>query len=111
MVLAKLFVNGVAITDSEVTYYTAPLKTRGYIKNAIFVNDNDTPVSITINIVPSEGSATYANRIIEDKILTGKSSWSCSSLVDQVLEPGGEIVMIASITNKIGCLISGFEIT
>jgi len=111
MILAKLFVDGVAITDSEATYYTAPSKTRGYIKNAVFVNDNNTPVTITINIVPSEGSASYINRIVKAKTLAGNSSWICGALINQMLEPGCEVVMIASVTNKIGCVISGFEIT
>ena len=111
MILAKTFVSGVAITDSAEIYYTTPLKTRGLIKNAVFVNDNDTSVTISINIVAYGGTALYTNRIVKDKTLPGNGSWICSALVDQVINPYSSIVMIASVTNKVGCSISGFEIT
>jgi len=111
MILAKVFVDGVAITDSEVVYYTTPVRTRSIIKKAVFLNSNDTPVTVSIYIVSSGGSTSYTNRVVHEKSIPGNGTWLCPNLIDQILESDGDIIIVASITNKIGCSISGFEIS
>jgi len=111
MILAKVFVDGVALTDSEVVYYTTPLRTRSIIKKAIFLNSDATTVKVSVYVVSSGGSASYTNRVVYQKTISGNGTWLCPPLIDQILEPDGYIVIIASVTNKIGCSISGFEIS
>jgi len=106
----KSLVNGVNLTNAAATYYTAT-GVRAVITKATFVNDDATPVTVTINIVASGGSATYANRITKEKTLAAGETWSCYDLVGHELESGGFISMLASVTAKIGCRISGYEVT
>ena len=110
MHIPKSFVNGVGLTDAAVTYYTVPAGTRAIIKKATFVNDDTGVVTVTINIVPSGGSAGYANQITKTKALAAGETWSCSDMENHVLEAGGFISMLASVTLKIGCRISGYEV-
>ena len=106
----KSMVNGVTLTDAAATYYTAD-GVRAVINKATFVNDNTIPVTVTINIVASGGSATYANRITKTKALLAGETWSCSDMAGHELESGGFISMLASVDEKIGCRISGYEVT
>lgn len=110
MYIPKSMVNGVNLTDVAATYYTVPSNTRAIIKKATFVNDDTGAVTVTINLVPSGGAATYANRIIKTKALAAGESWSCPDIENHELETGGFISMLASVTAKIGCRISGYEV-
>lgn len=110
MITAKSLVNGVNLTDSAATYYTTPASTKAVIKKATFVNDHNIVVTVTINLVPSAGSAGYANQITKTKSLAAGESWSCPDVENHVLEAGGFISMVASVASKIGVRISGYEI-
>lgn len=111
MITFKSFVNGVGLAGTDTTYYTAGTATKAVIKKATFVNDYSVPVTITICLVPSGGSSSYANRIVKSKSLTAGQTWSCPDLENHVLEAGGFISMYASIADKVGVRISGYEIT
>ena len=104
-------VNGVNLTDSAVTYYTVGANTRAIIKKATFTNDDATAITVTINLVPSGGSAGYANSVTKTKTLAAGETWSCHDMENHELEAGGFISMVASVTAKIGCRISGYEVT
>lgn len=111
MITPRSFVNGVNLTNVAATYYTAGANTKAIITKTTFVNDDTSAVTVTINIVPSAGSAGYANRITKEKSLAAGEAWSCSELASHVIEAGGFINMLASVTAKIGCRISGYEVT
>lgn len=111
MITSKSIVNGVSLTNSAVTYYIVPASTRTVIKKATFVNDNTIPVTVTINLVPSGGSAAYGNALIKVKSLAAGETWTCYEIENHVLEAAGFISMLASVTAKIGCRISGYEVT
>ena len=110
MYTPKSFVDGINLTDSAATYYTAPAGTKAIIKKATFCNDHSGVVTVTINIVPSAGSAAYGNRITKARALAAGETWSCPDVENHVMEAAGFISMVASVTAKIGCRISGFEI-
>lgn len=103
-------VDGVNLTDSATTYYTAD-GVRAVIQKATFTNDDTGVVTVTINLVSSGGSATYANRITKEKAIAAGGTWSCPDIVNHELENGGFISMLASVTAKVGCRISGYEVT
>jgi hypothetical protein len=111
MITAKSLVDGVNLTNTAATYYTAGDNVRTIITKATFVNDDTSAVTVTINLVPSAGSASYANRITKSKSLAAGETWSCSDLVSHVIEANGFISMLASVDAKIGCRISGYEVT
>ncbi len=110
-IVPKAMVNGVGLTDAAVTYYTVPANRRGVINKATFVNDHTIVVTVTINLIPSGGSAGYANRLIKTQAIPAGETWTCSSMTNHELEAGGFISMLASVTTKIGCRISGYEVT
>ena len=111
MITPKSLVNGVSLTDAAATYYTVGANTRGVITKATFTNDDASAVTLTINLIPSAGSAGYANTIVKEKSLAAGETWSCSDIASHVLEASGYISMVASVTDKIGCRISGYEVT
>lgn len=110
MLIPRSFVNGVNLTDSAATYYTVPAAAKGIVMSASFCNDHSSPVTVTINFVPSGGSATYANQIRKTKALAAGETWDLPGL-PHVLEAGGFISMVASVTAKVGARISGYEYT
>ena len=110
MLTAKSFVDGTNLTNAVVTYYTAPASTKALIKKATFNNDHTSVVTVTINLVPSGGAAAYGNQITKTKSLAAGETWSCPDVENHVLEAGGFISMVASVTAKIGVRISGYEI-
>lgn len=107
---AKSLVDGTNLTDAAAVYYTAPTGTKAVIKKATFCNDHSSVVTVTINLVPSGGSAAYGNQITKTKSLAAGETWNCVDVENHVLEESGFISMVASVTEKIGVRISGFEI-
>ena len=83
----KSMVNGVNLTNVAVTYYTAD-GVRAVIEKATFTNDDTGVVTVTINLVPSGGSAGYANRITKAKAIAAGETWSCPDIVKHELESG-----------------------
>jgi len=110
MITPKSLVNGTNLTNVAATYYTAPASTKAIIKKATFCNDDAIVVTVTINLVPSGGAAAYGNRITKTKSLAAGETWSCPDVENHVLEAGGFISMVASVTAKIGVRISGYEV-
>jgi hypothetical protein len=111
MITPKTFVDGVNLTDAAVTYYTTATGARAILKKATFVNDHTAVITVTINIVPSGDTPLYGNRIIKAKAIAPGESWMCYELENHEIEAGGMISMLASVTAKIGCRISGYEVT
>ena len=110
MLTPKSMVDGTNLTNSAATYYTAPTSTRALIKRATFCNDHSSVVTVTINLVPSGSSAAYGNQITKTRALAAGETWACTEIENHVLEAGGFISMVASVTQKIGVRISGYEI-
>lgn len=110
MLTPKSMVNGTNLTNSAATYYTTPASTRALIKRATFCNDHTAVVTVTINLVPSGGSAAYGNQITKTRALAAGETWVCTEIENHVLEAGGFISMVASVDAKVGVRISGYEI-
>jgi len=109
--IPKEMVAGVGLTDVAATYYTVPSNKRAVVQKATFVNDHTLVVTVTINLVPSGLAAGYTNRLVKAKALAPGETWVCDSIENHELEAGGFISMVASTTYKIGCRISGYEVT
>ena len=110
MLTLKAMVDGVSLTDAVATYYITPTGTRALLKRATFCNNHSAVVTVTINLVPSGGSAAYGNQITKTKSLAAGESWSCPDMENHILEAGGFISMLASVTATIGVRISGYEV-
>jgi len=57
----KALVDGVGLTAAAVNYYDPDPGVKTVIKKATFTNNYTVPVTVTIYIIPSGGSATYEN--------------------------------------------------
>ena len=97
-----------AITTSAVTIYTVPASTRAMVKSIIIANTTGSAVNVTVNLVPSGGSAGTGNQIIPAVALSGNSVFQLDTA--QVMNTGDFISVIAGAT---GCTItiSGAEAT
>ena len=104
-------VSGISLTTEDITYYTSATTSKLVIKSAVFVNDYTSAVTISINVVPYEGTKGYANAIVKDKSIAPGKSFICSELLNVIIGRGELLVMSASVTDKIGCRISGYEVT
>lgn len=111
MLTPKTFVNGELITDSAVEYYTAPSATRGIVSKASFTNDHSSTVTVTMYFVPSGDTAGAANQIGKATAILAGKTWSNPDAEGHVLEPGTRITILASVTEKIGAFVSGYEVT
>lgn len=106
----KSLVDGVNLSAVAATYYTVASATRAIIKKATFANDAANTVTVTINLVPSGGSAGYANRILKTKAIPAGETLVAYELENHVMAPGGFISMLASEADKVGVRISGYEV-
>jgi len=68
-------------------------------------------VTLSVNLVPSGGSASASNLIIDAKAVAPGDTYTCPELVGQTLEPSGTISTIASAATSLTISASGREIT
>jgi hypothetical protein len=111
-ITGKSLVDGVALTNSIVTYYTVPANTVTKISEMAFSNNHTAAVTIDVYIVASGGSAANANHFFIGDATSGLVLASEETKVaglDTIMTAGATIQMLASTTAVIGCRISGIE--
>lgn len=90
------------------TLYTSPASTKTIVKNIIFCNTTASAATITLNAVPSGGSATAANRFISAySVAAGNTIVIDFSFV---LETGDTLQGLQGTSAAITTLISGVTI-
>jgi hypothetical protein len=95
---------------SNTTLYTAPANTIVKILAASVVNDTTVAKYISFHRVPSGGSVSDANIIINQKLVGSKESVPLWELVGQVLEAGDFLSAIAETASQLTTHISGIAI-
>lgn len=97
-----------AITTSNATIYTVPAITRALVKCIDIANTTAGPVNVTVNLVPSGGTAGAANALIPGVAMAANTAMHWDGF--QVMNAADFISVIASAT---GCTvtISGGEAT
>jgi len=96
---------------TDTTLYTCSSNTRVRILAANAVNDTTTAKYLSAHRVPSGGSVSDANMIINQKVIGSRESVSLWELVGQVLEAGDLLSAIAESADQITVHISGVAIT
>lgn len=105
-------VNGVLLTASMATLYTAPDSVVGTRIIAFTVLNNDvTPRTYTFHIVPDGGVADSSNIIAKDEILAADEVESVSSTQVHLIPSKGTLQGVASVTDQISVRVSGVEFT
>lgn len=111
-ITAKQMVAPQQLTNADAMYYTVPDKTTGVIKRATFTNTTAGAVTITANIVPTAGTSSASNRVIDPQntILSAGQTYVAPELAGKTMPAGTMIRMLASAAASITVAIDGIEI-
>ncbi len=95
-------------TTSATTLYTAPAATTTIVKNILICNTTGSDATVTINFVPSAGSASVSNRIISALTVSGNNTVvvECSG----ILATGDFISALQNTSSAITLHITGVEV-
>lgn len=100
------------LTASSVLYGAAcPANVTQIIKRAVFSNTDVAPRTITVNIVPTAGSATAANQIINARALQAGETYVSPELSGYELVPGDQIFALADVTLKVNMTVNGIQVS
>lgn len=58
---------------SNATLYTVPVSTNVKITSIVMVNTTSSPATVTLNVVPSGGSASASNQVVPAMSVSGNS--------------------------------------
>lgn len=97
--------------------YVENIQTNQYIANGVKTtilavtlnNSGSSGAFVTLNVVPSSGTASATNQLVSSRYLAQGESYSCSEIVGQVLSPGAKLSAVASIASTIVIRVSGKE--
>jgi hypothetical protein len=106
----KALVASQQLTNSNATYYTAT-NTRAIIDKMTLCNTTGGPITATIDLVDSGGSAGVTERIISARSLAAGETYTCPEAVGHILNAGDTIQGLASANTSITIRVSGREVT
>lgn len=109
-VTAKCFVEATQLTGTQTTLYTAT-GLRAILDKITATNVSASAATVTVNLVPSAGSASATNVIVSAKSLQAGESYGFPELVGHVLNQGGFVSVLAGTASAINLRISGREVT
>jgi hypothetical protein len=109
---AKRLVPGSALTASITTYYTVPYSTSAIIKEIILCNTDSVTRTVDVHIVPSGGSASVANQILDGSANASLQAGETKMFnLSNVLPTGYLIQAVASSAGVVSMNVSGLEVT
>jgi hypothetical protein len=97
------------ITAAAVTIYTTPALSQDVIKNIDITNTSATAVGVTMNLVPTGGTAGVANQFFGSISVPANSTLHWTGT--QVMNAGDFISVVASVTAVTNIMVSGLEST
>lgn len=106
----KKLVSTQQLTNANATYYTAE-NCYTIVDAAYLCNTTALPVTATIDLVDSGGSAGVAKRCISARSIAAGETYTCPELVGEILNPGDTIQGLAGANTSITFRVSGREIT
>jgi len=95
--------------NSQVAQYTAS-GCKTVIDKFTVTNNSAANVSLSINLIPSGGSASTSNRVLNTRLIAVGECYICPEIVGQVIEDGGFISTLASAASSLTISASGREI-
>lgn len=88
-ILAYIF-DGAQLTGAAATYGTVvPSLTKRIIKSAALCNTTGAPVSCTVYLIPSGGTAGAANTFISARSIAAGETYNCPELIGEGLNAAG----------------------
>src|SRR5919108_1543290 len=101
-------VEGVQLTTSTATYYTATNK-KFTIDKATVTNTTAGAVTFDLYLVPTGGSAGATNQLYKTQSVASNASLTLDAIIGHTLENGGTIQAVASAATSLALRISGRE--
>lgn len=90
------------------TLYTAPASTTAIVKNIILSNTGSTSATVTVNFVPSGGTAAAANQVLSSYPVNAYDTITID--MAGVLETGDSLQALQDTSGAITVFISGVEV-
>lgn len=106
----KRLVSGSQLTASLATYYTTPANTRTIITKLTLTNTTGTPRTVDIHLIPSGGSATASNQVVDAYLVPANDQKVVYEAVGHVLEAGGFLQAVADAATAVTIIASGVEV-
>lgn len=76
------------------------------------LTNNDTVVqTVTVHVIPSGGTASAVNKIINAKSLAPGECYTCPEMVGKAIKAGAFVQALASTAGKVTLHASGIEVT
>ncbi len=91
--------------------YTVPASSIDKLYEFIFCNTHTASVGVTIHLVPSGGSATTANRILDATNYVLNPGETRRFGLEQRMQPGAQVFGTATVTGVVSCHLAGDRIT
>lgn len=110
-VQAKSLFTPLAISNADVTQYTAPAATRTILDKSTATNTSGSAATLTVNLVASGGAVGAGNTIISAKSIAAGECYTCPELVGHVLNAGDFLSTKAGTNAVITFRASGREVT
>ncbi len=110
-ITAKPLFESTQLGTSASTLYTAPASTKTIIDKFTVTNTDSSARTVTIHLVPSAGSASTANKIVDALSVAANTSVEIEQLKNHILAAGGFISALASSAAVVNARASGREIT
>ena len=98
------------VEASQTTQYTST-NCKTIIDKFTVTNTTAANVLFSANLVPSGGSATTGNLIIQTRAVAPQETYPCPELVGQVLESGGFISTLAGTVSALTLSAAGRQVT
>lgn len=105
---AKRFSGPLSLTTSEVTQFTIASGRSAVVKQFVFTNHTANAATVTVNLVPSGGSASSSNRIIGGLSIGPNSTIIVA--IDLPMAAADFIVATCSAAASVNLTVSGVEI-
>lgn len=110
MTTPKKLVEPVQLVVANTTHYTVPISTTTILKHASLHNSSSSSVEVTINLVPSGGSASTTNQIFKRAISPGETKL-VYEIINATLGAGDSIQTSCETASAVSFTASGNEVT
>lgn len=111
MISPKVMVQGTDAPNAVAAQHTCATNTQEVITHAVFTNHTGGAVTLTAHIVPSGGSATAANKVLDVYSIAANTAYTSPELAGVVLNPGDALHTVASTATAIAQSVSGIVYT
>lgn len=105
----KVFIESKTLESTQTDQYTA-VGVKARIHKFTLTNQDATARAVSVNLIPSGGSADASNLIVKSRNILPGQTYECPELVGQLLEAGGKISTIAPSGSSVTCRANGIEI-